>query len=190
MLDSTRKVPVVEDYASYAPPAWVKPTIERLLGSLSDGHVGGLGAIVLSDAARATKRKMRTARRNRHGIFIGRYHHARKQDRAWIEVVVDLALDRVPSRYFDVQFVRDFALSIVLFHEIGHHLHYTIGSAQRGGESSAHDWEVRLALVHFRKHFRHQRSLREQIRWILGVIARRDKYLISRRSAGLGSRRK
>jgi hypothetical protein len=64
-------------------------------------------------------------------------------------------------RYLDVQFVRDFVLGTVLFHEIGHHLHYTVGSAQRGGESSAHDWEVRLGLVHFRKHCRHQRSLRE-----------------------------
>ena len=189
-MHSTPRIPVVEDYASYAPPAWVKPTIERLLGSLSDGHINGLGAIVLSDAARATKRKMRTARRNRHGIFIGRYHHAWKQDRAWIEIVVDLALDRVPARYADLQFVRDFALGTVLFHEIGHHLHYTIGSARRGGEPSADDWEVRLALVHFRKHYRHQRSLREQIRWILGVIARRDAYHDLTKGGHSGSRKK
>jgi len=161
-----------------------------MLGSLSDGHINGLGAIVLGDAARATKRKMKTARRNRHRIFIGRYHHAWKQDRAWVEIVVDLALDRVPARYIDLQFVRDFALGTVLFHEIGHHLHYTIGSAGRGGESSADDWEVRLALIHFRKHCRNQRSLREQIRWILGLIARRDRYLISRRAAHSTSRKK
>lgn len=187
MADSTRKVLVVEDYASYAPPDWVIPTIERLLGSLSDGHINGLGAIVLSDAVTAKKRKMRAARRQRHGVFIGRYHRAWKQDRAWIEIVIDLALDRVPARHLDLQFVRDFAVGTVLFHEVGHHLHYTIGSAGRGGESSAEEWEVRLALVHFRKHYRNLRSLREQIRWILGVIARRDAYLFSQKA---GSRKK
>jgi hypothetical protein len=173
-------ISIVEDYADYTPPAWVRPTVERLLASLSTAHLNGLSAIVLSDGATATERKVRVARRNRHGIFIGRYHHAWKQDSAWIEIVVDRTIDRVPRRYHGVQFIRDFVIGEVLFHEVGHHLHFAIGSAERGGEESAEDWAMRLAVVHFGKRYGHLRPILPMIRWIAGVMARRERYELSR----------
>jgi hypothetical protein len=44
-------------------------------------------------------------------------------------------------------------VSQTLFHEIGHHLDATLGSAARSQESAAEDWCRRLSRMHFRKRY-------------------------------------
>jgi len=57
---ATKPRPLIrEDYQSYTPPAWVTRTVERLLESLSDQHVAGLSAVVLTESAQIRKGKSR-----------------------------------------------------------------------------------------------------------------------------------
>src|SRR2546427_4091667 len=145
---------VREDYASYAPPRWAHPTVERLLLSLHPSHVNGLTAIVLTGSNKADARKTgRRMRGNRRRGVVGRYHPASMASQAWIEIVVDRVVPDVPQRLTWLPSVRDFAMASVLFHEIGHHLHATVGSAVRGGELSADDWRLRLSAAHFNRRF-------------------------------------
>jgi hypothetical protein len=153
-------VHVREDYTTYATPRWTRPTVERLLLSLYPSHVNGLSAIVLTDSNKADARKNgRRIRGNRRGVVVGRYHPASVASQAWIEIVVDRVVTDLPQRLTWLQLVRDFGMASVLFHEIGHHLHATVGSAARGGELSADDWRLRLSAVHFNRRFWYLRPI-------------------------------
>ena len=147
-------VPIHEDYVTYAPPPWARATIERLLLSLSSSHLSGLSAIVLTESTKGDIRKTgRRMRRNRGGVVVGRYHRATPGDSTWVEVIVDRIVSDVPKQLSWLQCVRDVAMARVLFHEIGHHLHATLGSASRGGELSADDWRRRLSAIHFKRYW-------------------------------------
>jgi hypothetical protein len=43
---------VREDYATYAPPRWARPTVERLVSSVPSSYLLGLAAIVLTNQKR------------------------------------------------------------------------------------------------------------------------------------------
>ena len=167
-------VDVHEDYTTYAPPRWARPTVERLLHSLDPSHMNGLTAIVLTDSKTADARKnSRRMRGNRRGVVIGRYHPASSASQAWIEIVVDRVVPDLPQHLAWLQFVRDFAIAGVLFHEIGHHLHATVGSAGRGGEESAEDWRLRLSAVHFNRRFWYLRPILPVLSRLARGVAKR-----------------
>jgi hypothetical protein len=155
-------VSVREDYSGYSPPRWVRPTVERLLSSLSEGHICGLSAIVLTDSATADSRKVRRMRRNRAGIVLGRYHPYWAGHRAWIEIVVDRAVPTCPKYLGWFQWARDMTIAGVLFHEVGHHLDATVGAGARGGEPAAEAWKLRLSTLHFATRYRYLRHFAAQ----------------------------
>jgi hypothetical protein len=100
----------------------------------------------------------------------GFYHPSWRGDRPWIELVVDNIIKRYPRGLLRFQFFRDVAIGKTLYHEVGHHLHETIGSATAGGEDAAHDWQRRLAKLHGRKRFWYLRPLRPvliALAWLL-----------------------
>ena len=143
---------VVESYRDYVPPGWIRPAVERLLGSLAPEHIGGLGAVILTNAA--SLRDARTGRvrgrKYRRRECLGFYHRATRDGRAWIELIVD---NIVPRWSLPLNPIRDAVVGFTLYHEIGHHLHETVGSAKRGGEASADDWAMRLLALHARRRY-------------------------------------
>ena len=150
-------MPIREDFEAYVPPRWFRRTVERLLKPLDVGHTNGLEAIVLTDSARFLRRGGRASRRQKNGTPIGRYHPAFRGQRAWIELIVDRIIGQLPKPWWYVGFVREMAVAQVLYHEIGHHLHYSVGSAARGGEPSAEAWNKRLTHLYFRPRFWYMR---------------------------------
>ncbi len=169
--DRSPMVPIREDFQDYVAPRWFHRTVERLLGSLSSAHTQGLSAIVLTNSTRATRRKGgRLSRRNRHGIPIGRYHPAYRGERAWVELIVDRIGADIPKPLLHVQLVRDLVVGHVLYHELGHHLHETVGSSARGGEPSAEVWRKRLSRLHARKRYGFLRPLVRPIRTVVRTL--------------------
>jgi hypothetical protein len=166
--------PIREDFEDYVPPRWFQPTVERLLDSLSSAHTHGLSAIVLTNATRADRRKRtRAARRRRHGVPAGRYHYAYRGERAWVELIVDRIVAGIPRPLRHVQLARDLIVGNTLYHELGHHLHETIGSAAQGWEPSAEAWRKRLAALHGRNRYRHMRPLARPVRAVARWLAAR-----------------
>jgi hypothetical protein len=168
-------VVVREDYGEYSPPRWVRPTVERLLASLSEQHVGGLAEVVLTDAVTADTRKARRMRRSRHGKVWGRYHHAWSGNRAWIEIVVDRIVLASPKYLAWIQFVHDLTLGYVLFHEVGHHLDATVGAPARAGEPAAEAWQQRLFALHFAKRYWYLKRVVPLMRGLARFMARRER---------------
>jgi hypothetical protein len=148
-------IPIRESYENYIPPRWVRPTVERLLSSVSDS-CAGLSAIVLTNSQLSSK-SGRRKRHHRGKVVIGRYHSQSRGEPAWIELVVDRILEDVPRGLLWMRHARDFQLGRVLFHEVGHHLDHTIGSAARSGEPAAEAWRKRLMRRHLRKYYSHLR---------------------------------
>jgi len=173
---------ILEDYQTYTAPRWVRRTVERLVQSLAEEHLHGVSAIILTDSARIRVRKDgRRPRRNRSGVVVGRYH-PRSQEPAWIELIVDDIVLSMPKPFHRLQAARDAAFGRVLFHEVGHHLHLTVGSAGRGGESSADAWESRLSRMHMRKRYGYLRPVFPVIRIVVRVLRVAARFQVTERS--------
>lgn len=87
----------------------------------------------------------------------GFYNPGGRNARPFIELVVDNVIGN--RRLPNFKLIRDVIVADTLYHEIGHHLHSTVGSARRGGEASADDWAERLTELHMRRQYRWMNSI-------------------------------
>ena len=165
-------IPIYESFRDYTSPPWVKPTVERLLSSLAPEHLAGLQSVVLTNASTVKGKTGRVGRRkyNRNECG-GFYHRASRNDQAWIEVLVDNAIERMPRFLLRLQFFRDAAVARTLYHEIGHHLDATLGAAARSGEVAAEDWRKRLSKMHGRKRYAYLRPLKAPLRLLVRILS-------------------
>lgn len=145
-------VEIRHNYKNYEPPRWVEKSVRRLLKSLSEEHLLGIGAIVLTDSASVGKGKTNRVggRKYKRNKCFGFYNPAWRGEPAWIQLIVDNIVRSGP-RMLPFSYMRDLIVGFTLYHEIGHHLHATVGSAARGGEDSADDWAMRLLDIHERR---------------------------------------
>lgn len=81
------------------------------------------------------------------------YNQASKDAPAWIEIFVDNCTRSLPRSSLRVPVFADMVLGEVLFHEIGHHIHYTQAPEFREREDVAEDWKKRLSKIYFRKRY-------------------------------------
>ena len=141
-------------------PAWMRPTVERLLASLPDGYCRGLGAIVLTrtDISLA-RRKSRRSRANRNGVRLGTYHPRWNGEAAWIELMVERIVKELHPKLAWIRPAREMAVERVLFHEIGHHLDATNRSVGHTGEHGAIAWQQRLSRRFFQQTYGYLRPL-------------------------------
>ena len=171
-------VPIRKDFADYEPPRWFVPTVERLLASLSEGHVHGLAAIVLTNATVAASRQTgkpprRRRRRRRGGTLLGRYFPGGHGDEPHIELIVDAIVGQIPRLLDWLQLARDITVSRTLYHEIGHHLDASIGARSRDEERSAEAWRKRLTQIHARRHYGYLKPVARSLAAVFRMLARR-----------------
>lgn len=165
-------VEIRESYRAYAAPEWVRRTVDRLLSSIAEQHLNGLGTIVLTDSAAIGRGKTQRVggRKYERKDCLGFYHARQRGEPAWIELVVDKVVAGLPRPFDRLQLARDVVVSEALFHEIGHYLQATLGSAARSGESGAEDWRRRLARIHFRKRYWYLAALVGLARALLSAL--------------------
>ena len=172
-------VDILEAYRSFDPPKWFRPTVDRLLASLASEHTSNLRAIVLTDSHSIGKGKTQrvAGRKFRRSECLGFYNPAYRGEQPWIQLVVDNIIKSKSPSFLRLQLFRDLVVSKTLFHELGHHLHETLGSASRGGESAAHDWTRRLSRIHFRAKYWYLRpvvlALRPMLRFARNMARRK-----------------
>ena len=166
--------PVREDYQNYTPPAWLSETVRQLLESLSDQHVGGLSAIVLTESALIGKGRTRRVAGRKYAMkdCLGFYHPRWQSEPPAIFLIVDNILADKPPICWRLPFSRDIFLGSVLFHEVGHHINDTVGSLAGGEEASADAWERRLWRIHVRKKYGYLRPVFKPLRLIAGGLLR------------------
>jgi hypothetical protein len=101
---------------------------------------------------------------------LGRYHHRHAGTRPWVELYVDNLLqnmDQLPFKW--TPFIRYTTFGLTLFHEIGHHVHFTLKPEFREQEDVADDWGKRLLREFVMKHYWYLG--RKPLKWMLRAFS-------------------
>ncbi|HKF48744.1 MAG TPA: hypothetical protein VKB38_15405 [Terracidiphilus sp.] len=177
--DARARPAITTAFSSYKPPSDVVPMIRRMLDSVPEKYLSGLAEVVLTDTGSMPRSRRRSVTRSRgKKVRIrqarGLYHPKFKNRAAWIEIFVDQTLKPWGDKWWS-GWLRDIEMSDVLFHEIGHHIHYTVRPEYREKEDVADVWKVRL-----RKNYQRQQypRLRLLIRYLglAGLFRRMARY--------------
>ena len=155
----SNEIAIREFYNDYRPPKYAIRTVRKLIRTVPEKYLQGLDCVVLTNQSgmprkhrlgKVTSRKRSYPRSN----VIGLYHPAHNGEKAWIELFVD-KLEHGIYRYWWIPLLREMAFGGVLFHEIGHHIDYTVRPEFREKEDVADDWGKRLFKSFFRKEYRY-----------------------------------
>lgn len=152
-LPDTTEIPIKEFYRDYKPPVNAVSIVHRLLASVPDRYVRGLGFVVVTNLSGQPRRNRlgKTTSRGRRvpqSRVRGRYHRKWQGQQPWIELYVDQIFRRCPRWALWIPFVRDTAVAFTFYHELGHHVHLFIRPEFREKEDVADDWGKK-----FTKHF-------------------------------------
>jgi len=152
----SRSVRITEIYHEYTPPFAVEPIVRRMLDSVPEKYLKALSEVVLTNTSGLSRARRRSVtksrnRKVRQATALGLYHPAWKAQPAWIEIFVDNTLRRWERGFWlGIPFIREALLSDVLFHEVGHHIHYTSRPEHKEREDVADTWKVKLQRNHSR----------------------------------------
>jgi len=141
---------IVEAYKDYSPPPQVLRIVRVLLQYVPPEQLAGLKTIVLTNHAALSHDKRRHKLRSRGrqvGMrrVLGSYHQAWKGNPAWIDMFVDLIVDRYTHPVmFYLPVLPYMPFAEVLYHEIGHHIHKTSRPEFREREDVADKWRDKL----------------------------------------------
>jgi hypothetical protein len=186
--------PTVQTFFSdYEPPFDTVPIVQRMLDSVPRKYLLGLREVVLTNASGLPRKLSRTVTKSRHrkvrlGKAAGLYHPAFKGNPAWIEIFVDNILRGWEGGWWlRIPLIREGKLADVLFHEIGHHIHFTCRPEYREKEDVADVWLVRLRDNYNRQRFPWMRIFGRFIRSLLGPWFDRQRGKLMLRSLREGS---
>jgi hypothetical protein len=145
---------IVESYVDFVPTLNYRRLVERLLLTVPEKYLTGLGPIVLSNHTGIPRREKRgtirwkNRRMNRTDIA-GRYHPAIRGQKAWIQLFVD-HIDMPPCFLRWISPLSELALGSVFYHELGHHAH-TLRPEFHDKENVADSWCGRFIINHIKK---------------------------------------
>jgi hypothetical protein len=146
-------------FTGYSPPFDAAPIVRRMLDSVPEKYLVGLREVVLTNASglsRKLRRSVTKSRRRkvRFDEAAGLYHPTFNGKPAWIEIFLDNTLRGWESGWWlRIPLIREGKLADILFHEIGHHIHFTCRPEYREKEDVADVWLVRLRRDYNRKRF-------------------------------------
>jgi hypothetical protein len=167
---------VIASFSGYTPPFDPVPIIERMLASVSPQHLIGLKSVVLTNSSglpRKLRRAVTKLRKRKVRIVEARglYHQEWHGQQAWIEIFVDNTLKLCERRWWTrLGFLREAEFADVLFHEIGHHIHYTTRPEYREKEDVADVWKVRLNNNYLRGHAKLLRAVFYPVRPLIEIL--------------------
>lgn len=132
--------------------------MEDLLESVPSNYLAGLTTIVLTNQSALTRdqRRQKVWGRNRKYPLAearGAYYEATRSRSASVWLMVDNILKSEPLWVLRAPFVRYNALSTVLYHEIGHHIHALHRPVYEGKENVAEDWSRKLSRRFYRRRY-------------------------------------
>lgn len=167
---------VIASFSDYEPQFDPVPMVRRMLDSVPKNYLAGLSVVRLSNASGlpGKRRKIQVkSRKRKFGLDTARglYHPAFRGNQAWIEIFVDNAMRGWDSGWARrVPYIREMRISDVLFHEIGHHIHYAVRPEHREKEDVADVWKVRLENNYNRQRFRWVGLIARIIRPVFGAF--------------------
>jgi hypothetical protein len=171
---------IVESYRDYQPPVEIRKLVEDLLESVPSGYLAGLRTIVLTNQSALTRdqRRQKIWGRNRKYRLAearGAYYEATRSRTASVWLLVDNILKWEPRWVLRAPLLRYEALSTVLYHEIGHHIHAVHRPIYEGKENVAEDWSRNLSRRFYRRRYWYLMPLAYPASLILRIAKRIKK---------------
>lgn len=118
--------------------------VEKMLLTIPNEHLEGLGAVVLCDTE-----SFRENYGDEEKIPTARYIVTKDKGQPWIEICVDRLLKGMPCLVLKIPFIRSLIFSEAIYHEIGHHIHWRNSSERQDSEITAEKWRCRLQKHYF-----------------------------------------
>lgn len=168
-------IEVVEAYKDYTSPIDALGVTQLLLRYVPQEYQRELESIVLTntDALSRQRRRRRVKTGSRVTQARGLYYEPWNGRRARIEIFVDKTLQGYPALLLKVPFINHFALSDVLYHEIGHHMQFLEGkSSGRQQETLAERYERKLYDRFVEQRYWYVWPFVTAIRWVRKEIGR------------------
>jgi hypothetical protein len=121
-------------------------------------YLNGLDCVVLTNVGGLSRRDRvgrvwSRKRKFNKSSMVGRYHQGSRNSLPYIELRVDGIIEATERLALRIPFLRKVAFGHVLFHEIGHHIHYTIRPQHTEKEDVADTWAGKLNLNFMRKKY-------------------------------------
>jgi hypothetical protein len=183
---------VIASFRDYQPPFDPAPIVRRMLESVPEKYLLGLGKVVLTNASGLPRKRRRsTTKSRRRKVRVietrGLHHPAFDGGRAWIEMFVDNTLRGWENGWWlRIPLVHEGKIGDVLFHEIGHHIHFSSRPEYREREDVADVWKVRLQNQYTKKRFRWTAGFGRLIRPLLGSFMDRLQAKVETRLLRMG----
>ncbi len=164
-------IPIYEQYENYVAPFDVKRAVERMLATVPDKYLTGLGSIVLTNevALTGTRARRMTFSRGKKvsaANALGLYHPRWGSDPAWIELRVDRIFRNYPAKLLKFPVTREVQLGATFFHELGHHIHAEHRPEFKEKEDVADIWKQKGQGNFLRKRFWYLTPLFCVLRWV------------------------
>jgi hypothetical protein len=164
----------VEVYKDYVPSIDAIAVTQLLLRYVPQEFQRGLESITLTntDALSRQRRRRRAIGGSRVAQDRGLYYEPWNGRLARIEIFLDKTLQGYPHLLLKVPFIKHFAVSDVLYHEIGHHMQFLQGkNAGRQQEALAEQYERKLYDLFLRKHYWYGWPLVTALRWLWRIFS-------------------
>jgi hypothetical protein len=165
---------IVVAFQNYSPPFNAEKAIRRMLRIVPPKYLWGLHAVVLTNVGALShkEREQRGLGRGRAPLreSLGYYNQAWKGQPARVTLLVDNLEKRWGRTWLRVGIVRDIALSELLYHELGHHIHRLHVPEYEGKENVAEKWSDRLSKKFLRERLWYLLPLAAPIALIKGLV--------------------
>jgi hypothetical protein len=143
-------IDIIENYNNYMPPFNTKRTINTLLKYTEPKYLSGIKSITLTNAASLSHdRRRETTWYKDHKVKIlksrGLYYKAQHGQPASIELFVDNILQGYSRKDLFLPIAQETIVGEVFFHELGHHIHYSLKPEYIERENVAEKYTGRLS---------------------------------------------
>ncbi len=117
----------VEAYRDYTPPFPLVPKLRSALRVVPAKNLAGLNRIVLTNIGALPRRRRRAKTRsgNLLPVVFGLYHPTDSTEQPHIEIFVDNHFKGKSPKLYLARHLSAFFIAGTMFHEVGHHIHYT-----------------------------------------------------------------
>lgn len=167
--EDTRRPKIVNHYLNFKPPFPIDQIVADMVKAMPAEYVRGLSQIVLTNVSAQSRAARRAVTRSRGRKVkrieaLGLYHPAHGNQSAWIEIFVDNTFrkwDR--GLWLHFRFLRISLVGDVFFHELGHHIHFTVRPEFNEREDVADKWKARLQRKYMQTRF-------PALHWLLTAI--------------------
>jgi hypothetical protein len=151
-------VEILELYNNYEPPINATAVTRKLIDNIPQKYLVGLRRIVITNSSGLLRKELRkkvTARKRKYSVseVRGFYYHQTGGSPAWIEIFVDKIVEYRVGFFRKLPPLREIALSKVLYHELGHHIHKVLAPEHREQEDVADEWQKKLSSFYVQKKY-------------------------------------